>query len=404
VFECPTVEEGSPWASAYLLRELSEGDVEDPAVAALAIKIRMAGSDGPRGLHAWVKRTVRFATEKVETFQSAAFTAKTGVGDCDDSERLLWAVARAAGIPVRFVFFLQGGQPAHVSAQLHDGASWQWAETSVPAYYGEHPLAALRRLGKVRRDIDGRRWLMYPEGAATPMPKDEDLDDAAPVVLNEPASKNMGALAPLPSSLGSGFAGTLVVLSRGLGIDPFDAAKLLMSESDLTPSATNARGFTSGFAVGINQLAPVNWGYFTSRGFTVDEYRALTAEGQLPIAFAYFASEMKSHGLSSISGRDLYWLNFLPATFVPNAPDSHVIVTSASGFYTNNSHLDHGGKGAITAGDLQLSLDAQERKGEWPALAQAIADAGGGGGGVASALVGALFVVGMGALAYWAAS
>jgi hypothetical protein len=353
--DVPDVDDGLPMNTAALLEGLT---LSDDAVGAVPPElVQLALTHGPAALQAWIQENVHYLDEQTETFMSPAFTLAMGAGDCDDSERALVAIARAAGWQARLVYFMTDGQPSHVSAQIKESPSqpWMWAETTIAARYGEFPLTALARLGIPRADIGGTPYVLQ-NGRAVEL-------------------KGMGkmSLRGLPTNLGTNFVPTLVAQSKTIGASPLDILKLLLSESGLQPTAWNPNGFASGEgAAGINQLAPVNYGYITNAGYTPQGYLQLTAEQQLPVAFAYFAAVMSGAGLSSISGRDLYWLNFLPATYVKDALDSHVIVSSSSGYYTNNTGLDHGSKGYITAGDLQKSLDAQESSQTYQLLAPAI--------------------------------
>jgi hypothetical protein len=392
-FECPDVDEGKPLATAIMLEGLTDEDsrvdVFDPAILEAA-----ARAPSPAAfLHAFVQSAVEFTPEDVETFQTPSVTLATGKGDCDDSARALVALARAIGVKGRLVFFLQEGQPAHVAAQLQDAAApsnmsggmsgaappWRWAETTIAARFGEHPFQALERLGGARSDLSGAAFTLQ-DGQAVPLPT---------------TMQGLGSMSSVPSYIGDSFAQDLVTFAQSIGADPLDLLKLLLSESGLQPSSKHPGGFASGqYAVGINQFAPVNWHYFAP--LSAAAYAALTADQQLPYVEQYFTDRMREHGISSASGADLYWLNYLPATFVPGATDFHVIVTSSSGFYTNNKSLDHGGKGFITKGDLQLSLDAQPAGHPtlWPLLSQQILQIQGGPNlPVAAALItGAIFL------------
>jgi Transglutaminase-like superfamily len=385
VFNVPDVNDGQPFAAAMLLEALASDDVRVGAGASASL-VAQAKQNGPCWLHAWVKANVRFEHEETETFQSALATIEDGYGDCDDSERVMVVIARECGWPARFVYFCQDGQPAHVSVQVCDpappgggGPMWVWAETTIEARYGEDPIVAAQRLGIFRDDIDGTPYVLVG-GQPKALPAGVgELDSPVSCPLTPITSlQGLGSMT-IPSNIGSGFAADLISYSQGIGADPLDVLKLLISESGLSPSAFNTRGFSSGQgAAGINQLAPVNWSYFQNQGYSVQQYLALTADQQLPIAFAYFQAVMQGHGLSSISGRDLYWLNYLPATYSPGSTDLHVIVTSSSGYYTANTTLDHGSKGFITAGDLQLSLDAAENTSIFQALAPQILSQEGG--------------------------
>jgi hypothetical protein len=168
-----------PWAAARLLFILSDQDASDPTVRAWALEIlsdaaaAMGESAGPtispalrdelaRSIHAHVQSFVKFVHEPEETFQSAPVTMQTGAGDCDDHARLVYALAVAGGVPAKLVFFEEpddsplptvlwnlgaGTVPVHVVAQLQDAdGTWQWAETTVDADYGEEPHAAVDRL------------------------------------------------------------------------------------------------------------------------------------------------------------------------------------------------------------------------------------------------------------------
>lgn len=362
-WECPDAEEGRPMATAMLLEGLLDGDAAAREIPEGVTRIlRAQGPRAARMAHAFVRQRVEFRPEETETFQSPGATLALGYGDCDDSARALVALARAAGIPARMVYFLQDGQPAHVTAQVFDAGAWRWAEATVAARYGEHPFAACKRLRMARPDMGGTPHVLQ-NGRAVPLRGGMG------------AMRSMGTTATgLPANLGPDFPNVLAAQADTIGADPLDVLKLLLSESGLQPGATNHTGFTNGgYAVGINQFAPVNWHFFAP--LSAATYAALTAEQQLPYVFAYFLALMRSRGLSAISGRDLYWLNFLPATYVQDAPDDHVIVRRGSGYYGPNKGLDHGGKGYITAGDLQQSLDAQASSSLYQALAPLVGGA-----------------------------
>lgn len=160
-FECPDGVEGRPFTTAAFLQGLtSEDGALDPIDPALVLTIRSAGSLAPEAAHAYVQEHVRFQDEEVETFQAPTATLRLGYGDCDDSARALVGLAGAAGVPGRLAFYIQGGTPIHVSAQLWKGGAWHWAETTLPAYFGEDPLDCLTRLGRKRPDIDGQPMIL----------------------------------------------------------------------------------------------------------------------------------------------------------------------------------------------------------------------------------------------------
>lgn len=169
-FDCPDIDDGAPLATARLLQGLTTDDAAlDPFNPSVLRKIRSAGKNAPQAAHAYVQTHVRFAPEEVETFQTPTATLASGVGDCDDSARALVSLAKATGTQARLVFFLQDGQPAHVTAQLWDRGGWKWAETTIAARYGEHPFHALDRLGMKRPDMSGTPIVLADDGTASPV-------------------------------------------------------------------------------------------------------------------------------------------------------------------------------------------------------------------------------------------
>ena len=128
-----------PWdAARFLLDSAKEDAVEEPEVRAWSLAIlkhtaAALGEDatGPtisprlrdafvRELHRNVQRQIKFLHERKETFQSAGTTMRLGAGDCDDHARLLYALARAANVRAKMVFFERDDQPVHVVVLLRD--------------------------------------------------------------------------------------------------------------------------------------------------------------------------------------------------------------------------------------------------------------------------------------------
>lgn len=103
-------------------------------------------------LHAFVRDTVRFQHEHVETFQHTIRTLEVGMGDCDDTARalaaLLFSVGYEAGLDT---LKDSSGEPVHVAAVVQLGGAWRWLETTIAARPGEHPTEAARRLGIATR-------------------------------------------------------------------------------------------------------------------------------------------------------------------------------------------------------------------------------------------------------------
>ncbi len=148
------------WASARLLVRLSALNAGAPQERAIALELAQAYGPNQeriaRAIHSYVKARVRFVRERRETFQSAIYTLRSGFGDCDDSSRVVYVLAVAAGLRARMKFLAKDGQPRHVVAQVFVAGKWRWCETTVAANFDEAPLVAVRRLGiKNRHDIGG---------------------------------------------------------------------------------------------------------------------------------------------------------------------------------------------------------------------------------------------------------
>jgi transglutaminase-like putative cysteine protease len=115
----------------------------------------LSARDAAQAIHALVRDGVRFAAEPSETFSGALITARWRVGDCDDSARLLVALARASGLNAGIAQLPPPpAAPVHVAAAIWAAGGWRWAETTIAAEFGEHPVVAARRLGiRCRSDL-----------------------------------------------------------------------------------------------------------------------------------------------------------------------------------------------------------------------------------------------------------
>ena len=219
-FQCPDVDEGQPLATATLLEGLAADDAaRDPLDPAIVRPIVAAGAGAPAAALLYVQTHVRFVDEPIETFQTPSVTFARGYGDCDDSARALLALAAAAGVPGRLVYFLRDGQPSHVAAQLLAGGRYRWAEATIAAKLGEHPFAALKRLGLARPDLDGTPFLLE-DGRAVPLTRSmgamtDNLVDrvATPVTAQQLAD---ALAAAWPSAVGG---------------SPGDAIQMLVAQS-----------------------------------------------------------------------------------------------------------------------------------------------------------------------------
>lgn len=103
-------------------------------------------------------------------------------------------------------------------------------------------------------------------------------------------------------------------------MNPRDVAMVMMAESRVDPGALNPDGVASG----MNQIRnPKNYAPLTQAA-----YLALPAIEQWDLAVQpYFDGQIRSHpGIQAGGARDLYWLNFLPATYRANTPENAIIV------------------------------------------------------------------------------
>ena len=213
----------------------------------------------------------------------------------------------------------------------------------------------------------------------------------APTGLPEPELLRALGIAIPEYSGAADIASALASNLNGI-VDPRDAIKVLLNESGMDPSIVNYSFNHEPVAAGIFQLLVSSIPEFT--GMSLADWTALSAAQQVPFAAKFWRQEAANNGAPTpMSARDLYWLNYLPATYVPGAADDYEFVRSddtylprgssdwkyAKGFYTQNTGLDHsltpGGppKGFITAGDMGLA--AARGAMNHPATYAAITDA-----------------------------
>lgn len=144
--------------AAELLGELIDEDEGGELVAAYAAGLAERFGDDratlARAIQLLVQRTIAYVLEAKETFQEAETSLHRRAGDCDDHAVLVIVLARTLSIPARLVILRKNGQPVHAVAQLELSGEWQWAETTVAAELGEHPVEAARRLKTQRKDLE----------------------------------------------------------------------------------------------------------------------------------------------------------------------------------------------------------------------------------------------------------
>lgn len=381
------------WSAARLLYELAREDAQSPGARAMAAELRQLAPDDDayaRLVHGMVKHAVRFRPEQGEIFQSLGYTLEERYGDCDDHARAVAALGWAGGLPTRMAFLHHpGGNPTHVAAQLGPKGRFQWAETTLDAHYGEHPLAGAERLKLLR----GR----------------EDL--AREVTIMSDDTKTMGAVSHT-ADLSDDFFAELKDLGAELGFDPVFALDIMWAESGIKPDAKYRDGKNK--ATGLIGFVDVH-GLGAEPDNSLeshDDFATKSATEQLVYVRKFWAP-MKGRVHSAAN---LYQYNFLPASLSRGTGDE-TVVAAADGegyggregmFYRVNKLLDVDGNGAITVGDLAAHLERQKHTksgGLYPRYAEALERLGGaapiaGGGG--GSLVGpAVALVAIGAsLAY----
>lgn len=155
----------------------------------------------------------------------------------------------------------------------------------------------------------------------------------------------------------------LVSGSQRRAIDPRDVAIVLFVESaGFNPASAGPGG--KGGANGLNQMTPENLAAF---GFTPDQWRSLSAAKQLPIAFTFWDSLVKTfaEGHWPRDAGELGALNFLPGRYKDARvwEDAGSILTKLpEKFYTDNATTyDPAKTGAITAETMQAAYDWAEK-------------------------------------------
>lgn len=186
------------WGAFRMLVSEAEEDAQRPDVQQIALMLRVAAPDDAafaRAVHDYVRRGVRFVREKGEVFTSTTTTLAMGYGDCDDHARAVYAIALAGGLATRMAGlhkpFATG--PSHAVTQLGVDGMWWWAETTVPAWFGEQPYDAARRLGLLseREDI-AKEVRTMSDKDLPPLPRTVTSSSAADVQRDAQALARLG--------------------------------------------------------------------------------------------------------------------------------------------------------------------------------------------------------------------
>ena len=421
------------WAAARMLVAQAAEYSTTPGARDLALSLRSGAIDDEafaRAVHAFVKANVAFVREAGEVFQGPAYTLARGAGDCDDQALLMLTIAMAGGLPALAAFLHNAGKPAatngptHAAVLLCPHGECQWAETTVDAHFGEHPLAAAQRVGvlKTRGDLSTEVVTMSQKDLA-PLPPDYvDVNPPALVEKDSAILAGLGLLADpnesdptcpafreavaafqrshsltvdgligpqtraamgelglsaLTAHLPDQFFADVAQVARdfqakGATITPADLLGVFLVESDVHPTALNSLGFA-----GLNQLGKAQR---AATGFVgeAEDFAALSAVAQLPFVRKYFELNVKSFAGGDWSkladAGSLYLMNFEPARMA-HADDSSFVLASRSpgddgsaaftaahpgDVYAQNRGLDVGKKGWIEVGDMAKVVAGKE--------------------------------------------
>lgn len=150
----------SGYAKTQLLWEMAVDGATHPLVRDVATSIvrtapRFDHVERVKRLHRFVRDSVPYHREPIEMLHPAAFVLMNG-GDCDDHAILMGALAWAVKYPF-IVEALNPENPSHYTMRVgtppaetpYGNAKTEWwpAETTVPAFFGEHVSAVVPRLG-----------------------------------------------------------------------------------------------------------------------------------------------------------------------------------------------------------------------------------------------------------------
>jgi len=258
---------------------------------------------------------------------------------------------------------------------------------STPGGFVSTVQQALTNAGFDTQGVDNE-WGSHTSAAASAF---QSANGMTPTGLPEPELLRALGIAVPPYPGATDIANALTSSLGGV-VEPKDAVKVMLNESGLDPAAINHNSDGNPVAAGVFQLL------VSALPMPLADWTALTAAQQIPYAAKFWQQKAADNGAPTpVSARDLYWLNYLPATYVPGAADDYQFVRSddtylprggdwtyAKGFYTQNTGLDHpltpGGppKGYITAGDMALAAarGAMNNPATYAAIADALAPQG----------------------------
>jgi len=317
--------------------------------------------------------TVHFSPEVGEIFQGTMWTLSSGVGDCDDHARVVYALLVAGGVPARLSFLSKNGAPSHVWAEAFLGSRWVPLETTLDAAFGEDPVAAAVRLGVIRADIGrgakkivtmggvmvsetvralqsdllqlgyyggavdgirGPRTILAVRNFQREHPNAGPVDGIAgpmtfaAVALALTHIASMGDMGAVPvrktGSWTDNDLRNLNAMGKELRFDPVHLMTVMFKESGLEPGAINSIG-----CAGLIQFCPQKGVFGLGLPQSSKEIAAMSVAEQLPFVRRFYLPRAKE-GLSS-PGR-MHLAAFLPALLsLPESNDDDFITTRADG-------------------------------------------------------------------------
>lgn len=405
---------GDGWAAARLLVALATEDAATGYVRGLARALgagRVSDLEYVARVSLFVRGAVRFEREVGELFVAPRELLAARVGDCDDHARLVYALLVAGGVPARLAFLARGRVPLHVAAQAWiasaGGGAWEWVETTVDADVGEHPIAAARRTGALRRDIttapqevtmadvqissvaqvqadqEALARLGYYVGPVDGNALSADMRSAVSRFQAAAGVHVDGLIGPVTRAAirralppqecgwiyGMGDAGdarltadvddaffpTLRAVARRLSVEPEDLLAVLFSESRVQPGIHGKDGAGREVAFGINQMTAVAFdaiGWMPGRSLAErgDAFARLPASEQLTAAVEpMYRKIVASFGRGDASvlaggASRLYVANAFPGFLVASADEDAPLARNPSVAYVGNYGFDAGAR------------------------------------------------------------
>lgn len=158
---CPRSElvTGHPSARLEAFARIAREGAAHPAVRAAARRCWALTARGRAERVAELVQALPYLDDppgSADTVRAPCETLEVG-GDCDCRTVLAAALLLVLDVPHRLAWIVQRGHPLdHVLCQVYLGLRWEWLDVTVPgARVGEHPAAAVARVGYARRVTGG---------------------------------------------------------------------------------------------------------------------------------------------------------------------------------------------------------------------------------------------------------